>query len=401
MWSSCERNRLVSSSLRVLRVSACAEALVGLAVIAASVGYTAAHSTARSHNIALLLGNGTLSASFMAVGLLLALRRPRLPIGWLLLLAGLFWSSGCLVVWPHHLVASGQRVPAAAAILASADSQWAWPLAVVPAVQLTLLLLPDGRLRSPRLRPVARVAVVAMLITTVALALEPTTLAGYDGLQNYFGISGAENVVGPIVGLGAMTLLVVAIIGLVGLVREFRRSVGVRRQQMRWIAVGAAAAVAGIASSSFTTDGWVLLITTGCLSLVPVCVAIAVLRYRLYDLGRVISRTVSYAAVTAALVAIYAGIVTLVGLVTGGGPAGVAAGTLGAAAVFRPLRRRIQAGVDRRFNRASYDAASTVDAFAARLRTAVDIDTVIGDLAHVVDDAFEPSRLSLWMPSRA
>ena len=391
----------MSSSLRVLRASACAEAAVGLAVIAASAVYTAGHPTARSHNLALLLGNGTLSASFMAVGLLLALRRPRLPIGWLLLLAGLLWSSGCLVVWPHHLVASGQPVPAAAAILASADSQWAWPLAVVPAVQLTLLLLPDGQLRSPRLRPAARVAVVAMVVTTVALALEPTTLATYGGLQNYTGISGAENVVGPIIAVGAMTLLLIAVIGLVGLVREFRRSDGVRRQQMRWIAVGAGSAVVGIASSSFTNDGWVLLITTGCLSLVPVCIGVAVLRYRLYDLGRIISRTVSYAAVTAALVAIYAGIAALVGLVTSGGPVGVAAGTLAAAAVFRPLRRRIQYVVDRRFNRASYDAAATVDTFAARLRTAVDIDTVVGDLADVVDDAFEPSCLSLWMPTRA
>jgi hypothetical protein len=389
----------VSGAQRLARVVACLGAAAGVSVVVASIGYALSVSHVSGHAALGLAGNAWLSLSFMVVGLLLALRRPKLPIGWLLLLAGVSWSSGCLTVWPHHLVDTGQSIPTAAAVVASADTQWAWPLAVVPAIQLPLLLLPDGRLRSPRWRPVATAALVAMIVAAGALALDPAKLPGYNGLANPMGIRGAGAILEPTVGVAAIVLLAIAVIGVVGLVREYRRSAGVERQQLKWIAAGGAAAVVGISSSVSNNNDWLSLVTTLGLVLVPITIAVAVLRYRLYDFGRVISRTVTYALLTAMLIGVYVAIVALVGLVAGGGSVGIAAGTLVAAAAFHPLRRRLQSVVDQRFNRARYDLADTVESFARRLRTSVDLEAVTDDLLRVVGGVVEPHHLSLWLPS--
>ena len=140
---------------------------------------------------------------------------------------------------------------------------------------------------------------------------------------------------------------------------------------------------------------------SGALALVPVAIGIAVLRYRLYDIDRVISRTVAYAIITGLLVGIYAGLVLLTTQVFGlHTPVAVAAATLAAAALFNPVRRRVQNAVDRRFNRARYDADQTVAAFAARLKDAVDLDAVRDDLASVATTALEPAHVSVWMSER-
>lgn len=385
---------------RLARVGAFAGAAVGAGVVGVSVGYVSRLQHVSAHAASSLAGNALLSLSFVSVGLLLAIRRPRLPIGWLLLLAGVTWSSGCLTVWPNHLVETGQPVPTAAAVVAFADGQWAWPLAVVPAIQLPLLLLPDGRLRSRRWRPLAVAAVVAMVLTSVALALDPTRLKQYGDIPNPSGIAGADPALGPVIGIFAIVLLGIAVVGVVSLIGQFRGSAGVQRQQMRWIAAGGAAAVVGILASIGNSNDWTSLVTTVGLALVPMSIAVAVLRYRLYDFGRVISRTVTYALLTAGLLGLYVAIVALVGLIFGRGALSVAAGTLVAAAAFRPLRRRLQSAVDRRFNRSRYDIATTVDAFARRLRTAVELDTVTSDLLDVVSRVVEPEGLSIWVPER-
>ena len=177
---------------------------------------------------------------------------------------------------------------------------------------------------------------------------------------------------------------------------RFRASRGIERQQLRWVAAGAASAVAGLPSRSAICRGaWVDLLAILC---VPVGVAVAVLRYRLWDLDRLVSRTVTYTLVTALLVIPYLLVVpTASKLVEGSGSLAVAAATLTVAALFQPLRRRVQHLVDRRFNRRRYDATRTVQGFATRLRDQVDLDALNGELLAVVDQTMQPTRTSLWL----
>jgi hypothetical protein len=194
---------------------------------------------------------------------------------------------------------------------------------------------------------------------------------------------------------------------LVCLVLRFRSSRGVERQQLRWVAAGATGAVFGLLaviglltleqSYGLLPGAWLVAITLA-LPSVPVTVAVAVLRYRLWDLDRLISRTVTYTLVTALLIIPYLLVVpTASRLVQGAGSLAVAAVTLAAAAAFQPLRRRVQDRVDRRFNRRRYDIARTVEAFAARLREQVDLDVLVAELLAVADQTMQPTRASLWL----
>jgi hypothetical protein len=185
-------------------------------------------------------------------------------------------------------------------------------------------------------------------------------------------------------------------------VLRFRSSRGIERQQMRWVAAGAAAAVGGLLVSLPSGLGiapnWISHIVYPALLSVPVGVAVAVLRYRLWDLDRLVSRTVTYTAVTVLLVVPYLLVVPAASrLAAGSGSLAVAAATLTVAALFSPLRRRVQDLVDRRFNRRRYDAARTLDAFAARLRDQVDLDALHTELLGVVDQTVQPTRASLWL----
>ena len=184
---------------------------------------------------------------------------------------------------------------------------------------------------------------------------------------------------------------------LVSLVLRFRSSVGVERQQLRWVAAGAALTLVGLLAGAFVAAaGYVAVLC------VPVAVAVAVLRYRLWDLDRLVSRTVTYALVTGLLVLPYLLVVPVAGrLAAGTGSLGVAAATLAAAAGFAPLRRRVQALVDRRFNRRRYDAAHTLDRFAVRLRDQVDLDALRAELLTVVDQTVQPTQASLWLRAPA
>ncbi len=194
---------------------------------------------------------------------------------------------------------------------------------------------------------------------------------------------------------------------LVSLALRFRASRGVEHQQLRWVAAGATAAVVGLIavvgllaleeSYGFARGAWLVALALA-LPSVPVTVTVAVLRYRLWDLDRLISRTVTYALVTGLLVLPYLGIVPVAGRpAAGAGSLAVAAATLAVAALFFPLRRRVQDVVDRRFNRRRYDAARTVEAFAARLREQIDLDALSAELLAVVDHTMQPTRASLWL----
>ncbi|HTE68787.1 MAG TPA: hypothetical protein VK942_08525, partial [Actinomycetes bacterium] len=214
---------------------------------------------------------------------------------------------------------------------------------------------------------------------------------------NPFGLAGVALTVATAIAYTGLALHFVSLpAALVSLVLRFRASRGVERQQLRWVAAGATAAVALLlVPLSVLGGGWKDAVAVLC---VPVSVAVAVLRYRLWELDRLVSRTVTYALVTALLVLPYLLILPATIRVAGGsGSLAVAALTLAAAAAFSPLRRRVQDLVDRRFNRRRYDAARTVDAFAVRLRDQVDLDALHAELLAVVDQTMQPTQASLWL----
>ena len=199
---------------------------------------------------------------------------------------------------------------------------------------------------------------------------------------------------------GAGALLLVIALGVLSVVLRFRRAQGVERQQLRWVALGGWAVLLSVvtALTSVVPQGVSGPISTLGIVAVPVCVGVAVLRYRLYDLGRVVSRTVSYAVLTALLLSVYLVVVTAAArLAPDGSSLAVAASTLAVAALFQPLRRRVQSIVDRRFNRARYDSDRTVLSFSRRLRDEVALDDIRADLIDVVRDTLQPATAGLWL----
>jgi hypothetical protein len=340
---------------------------------------------------------------FATVGLVLTLRRPGNPIGWLYGAAGLAWAYTIpLEPWVEQLIREHRPLPFVAQLAAASGGQ-GWAAAIALGVTLPALLLPNGRLRSRRWRLVVATSVTGAVLITVAGPLVPGPLEG-AGIVNPLGLSGpAGSVAGALMVVGLLLHWLSLPPAAVCVVLRFRSSRGVERQQMRWVAAGAAAAVAGLVVSLPSGLGLapeaVSVIVFPALLCPPVAVGVAVLRYRLYDLDRVISRTLTYGLLTLLLVLGYAGVVLGLGRLLSEERSSlvVAAATLAAAAAFSPLRRRVQALVDRRFNRRRYDAARTVDGFAARLRDQVDLDALHGELLAVVDRTVQPTRASLWL----
>jgi hypothetical protein len=336
---------------------------------------------------------------YATVGLVLTLRRPANPIGWLYAAAGVTWSLSIpWDPWVGQLLTEQRPLPPVAQ-LSAVFGEFSWAPATVLGVVLPALLVPDGRLRSRRWRPVAAAAVAAGVLVLVGNALAPVELED-TGIPNPFALPGpAGDVAGAVGGLGTLLWAAVLVVSLACVVLRFRSSAGIERQQLRWVVAGAAGAVAGLVVGAVAPQRTVVssVLYAGVLC-VPVAVAVAVLRYRLWDLDRLISRTLTYTLVTALLVVPYLLIVPAAGrLAAGSGSLAVAAATLTAAALFQPLRRRVQALVDRRFNRRRYDAARTVEHFAARLRDQVDLDALHGELLAVVSQTVQPTTASLWL----
>jgi hypothetical protein len=339
---------------------------------------------------------------FATVGLVLALRRPGNPIGWLYSGAGLAWAYTIPVQpWIDQLVREHRPLPLVAQLVA-ATGDLSWAPAIALGVTLPALLLPNGRLRSPRWRLVVGMSVTGITLISVAGPLSPGPLEEM-GIDNPFGLAGpAGAVAGALAILGVLLHRLSLPPAAVCVVLRFRSSRGVERQQMRWVAAGAAGAVVGLLVSLPAGLGLVpnaiSHVAFPALLLPPVAIAVAVLRYRLYDLDRVISRTLTYALLTVLLGLGYAGVVLGLGrLLPDSSSLVVAAATLVAVAAFSPLRRRVQGLVDRRFNRRRYDAARTLEGFAARLRDQVDLDALHGELLAVVDQTIQPTRASLWL----
>jgi hypothetical protein len=336
---------------------------------------------------------------YATIGLVLGLRRPANPIGWLYAASGLVWA---LVIpfepWLVQLFREHQPLPLVAQ-LAVVASQVIWAPAIALGITLPFLLLPDGRLRSRRWRVVVAAAVVGVAMFVVGGILLPGHVDNDAiAIDNPFGLAGVAGRVAMVVTFTGLVLYALCLpAALVCVVLRFRSSRGVERQQLRWVAAGAAVAVLVLLPAPAKVHLPAFLTAVAVLA-VPVSVAVAVLRYRLWDLDRLISRTVTYLLVTGLLVLPYLAILpAATRLAAGAGSLAVAAATLAAAAMFQPLRRRVQDLVDRRFNRRRYDAARTVDTFAARLREQIDLDALSAELLAVVDQTVAPTRASLWL----
>jgi hypothetical protein len=356
-----------------------------------------------------VLAEGALAAvlylGFAVLGLVLTLRRPANPIGWLLAGSGLVWALNVPgEAWTSNLLATGRPLPPLAQVNAAVGEPL-WAPAIALGVTLPLLLLPDGHLRSPRWRWAAAAAVAGGVLS-MAAAVQPRPLVSFH-IANPLGLHGpAGTVATALNGLGGLLHVGGLVAALVCLVLRFRSSRGVERQQLRWVAAGAAATVVGLLAvvglltleeHGILPGAWLVAIALS-LPCLPLAVAVAVLRYRLWDLDRLVSRTVAYALVTTLLLVPYLVLVpAATGLFQGSGSLAVAAATLAVAAAFQPLRRRVQTVVDRRFNRRRYDAARTVEAFAVRLRDQVDLDALLGELLAVVAETVQPTTASLWL----
>jgi hypothetical protein len=349
------------------------------------------------------------AVSAATAGAVLASRRPRHPVGWLLLVVGLSAAWGGV---PPAYVAYGLLARPGALPAAHAVARY-WPITLVAAqtaASFALLLTPTGSLPSPRWRWWARVSVAAAVVLVVALAVARGPLdPQYGVLGGPFDLRGQGGVLLVVNQLALSFTTLAVVVGAGSLVIRFRRAHGVERQQLRWLAwaaavavLGAAVALAGLAVGATALVTWAISST---FAVMPLAIGAAILRYRLYDLDHIISRTLAYGLLTVLLGGGYAAVVLGLGQLLGRDSSlAVAAATLAAAALFQPARRRIQQAVDRRFNRRRHDAAQKIAAFSDRLREQVDLDALAADLLAVAEETMQPTQASLWLrqgPSNA
>ena len=350
---------------------------------------------------------------FGIIGALIVARRAHQPIGWVLV--GITLSMGIMLAaggyGEYAQLLSGGALPF------GGPSVWLG-LVVAPVpfllVPVLLLLFPDGDVPRGRMRWVLRAFVVLGLAMMAAFAIKPVTpVDGEVVLENPLGWQAAGPALESLTGLLGTVLALLFVVTVVDVVRRYRRSTGIRRQQFRWLARASLVAPTlfglGLVSGLIMGDvrdayqiGDILIVAAFTLGLTAMAVSIgvAVLRYRLYDIDRVVSRTVTYGALTLVLAAVYAGLVLGAQWLLGPEDASdlvVAGATLVVAALFRPLRNRLRSAIDRRFNRAQYDAEGVVAAFGARLRDEVDLVPLTGDLRAVVTTTVMPAQVGIWV----
>jgi hypothetical protein len=350
-----------------------------------------------------------LVVAFALVGALVAGRQPHNPIGWILCTIGL--SAG-LVSFTHEyaqyaLWTAPGSLPGG--LLMAWFTGWVWAGGIPLLTTFLLLLFPDGHLPSPRWRPVAWLSAlpIVLLCGPIAILSWPQRNPGLVEPGRFD--QPAEGWVVPLLSVIGILLPLCGLACVSALILRFRRARGVERQQLKWFTfAGAVAFAAFITADQLGGLGvqlplWMTAILVMCVAAaIPTAVGIAILRYHLYDIDRLINRTLVYGLLTAILGLGYAATVLILGQLfggVGGNPPSwaVAAATLAVAALFQPARHRIQQAVERRFNRRHYDAAKTVEAFSVRLRDQVDLDTLSAELLAVVDQTMQPTRASLWL----
>jgi hypothetical protein len=351
------------------------------------------------------------------VGALVASRQPGNAVGWLLLAIGIALVLGGLA----DANVSGD---APVAIELSAWlSEWTWYVWLIAAAVFLPLLFPTGRLVSRRWRPALWIGGLAAACNIVGVAFAPGRLDvdAREPVENPLGVDGAGDVFALVSGIGEVLLGICVVLAAASLVVRFRTARGVERQQVKWFAFVGLLASAGLAIAmaqvlfgvqpedenarggvleAVGTVGWTVALMAVVVG-IPVATGMAILRHRLYDIDVVINRTLVYGGLTATLLAAYLGLVLLLQLalspLTEQSDLAIAASTLAVAALFGPLRARIQALVDRRFYRRKYDAALTVAAFGSRLRDEVDLSALDAELRTVVRNTLEPAHVSLWV----
>jgi hypothetical protein len=366
----------------------------GMAFYAGGVGV----DSGRVLSLLIILG-------FSGVGALVASRQPGNAIGWIFCAAALlgpalgnladayawYWLDG-------HAASEG---------LAKAGASYAslgWMPEVLLPITFLLLLFPDGRLLTPRWRPVAWCAALGMAGAFVTTAVTPGGLEDFPQIQNPFGIhSGLRD---ALEGLSFLLLLIGVIGAPLSLYLRLRRASGQQREQIKWLVWAGAVAVVTFVVGVAGYDVWGEAISNAAILLgvlgTAVATGIAILRYRLYDIDVVINRTLVYAVLTATLAGAYlASVLLLQLLLSPSSDLAIAGSTLAVAALFQPARRRIQELVDRRFYRRRYDAARTLERFGGALRDEVDLDSLGGELRGVVAETMQPAHVTLWLRETA
>jgi two-component system, NarL family, sensor kinase len=378
---------------RVLAIGLFALAMAELltAVVAALAGNVSWADAVGSFTVT----NGAMGLGFAACGGLLAWHRPRNPIGWLFLAAGVADATSTCAVQLLILTAEHGWDKTALGVLGSLFIL-TWPAAIGLCLPMALLLFPDGRPVSPRWRWLiwAAAAEGPLFVLSFAgpgtMTLGNLTASPYLTVPDYHGLA-------PLWAGGNVAWSVIDAVALASLVVRYRRGDETMRRQLLWLLL-ACLVVFGYAGLWWGLLGTGPILGLLVIPLIPAAITVAILRYQLLDIRLVVSRTLSYAILTGLLVGVYAGLVLLTTEVLSlRTPVAVAAATLCAAALFTPLRQRIQRMVDRQFNRARYDADRAIAAFAARLQDAVDLDAVSADLTAVVQAALEPAHLTVWI----
>ena len=357
---------------------------------------------------------------FPAVGALIVRRQPRNSIGWIMLAVGVVWGAvAVLDMYSRYaLVVDPGSLPGPEIALALSVPSWVLFIGL-PGTFL-ILLFPDGRLPSPRWRWWAWLCAIVLAGSFAGILIGPGSLAeaGYPDIESPLGIDALQPFI--VVLLAPIAMIPVCIVGCAAaVVGRFRRSHGQERLQLKWLALGAGTTATVYLLAMVPTlalgapwDGsgpwWLALLQSVAVysfALIPIAIGIAILRHRLYDIDVIVNRALVYGALTAALALSYVGGVLLLQQLfrpfTSGSDLAIAGSTLAVAALFRPLRARIQRAVDQRFFRRRYDAARTVDSFSARLRDQVDLDAVGGELEAVVRETMAPAHVSLWLRAGA
>jgi hypothetical protein len=356
------------------------------------------------------LDNSLSALSYAPIGALVASRRPANPVGWLVCLYGfvIALSYICAEYAIYTLLAAPGSLPAGGALVWI--TSWSLPI-IIGLTMLPLLLFPTGRLPSKRWRWLAWLTAAWMLVTVVTGAFSSGALMGVLGpIENPLGIDGLTGVYTRLLLFVSPLLTAAAAFSL--LVR-LRRAVGAERQQIKWFAYAAVATVSGttlayIIPLMMGTPTWFkqagFVFNVVFVPAIPVSVGIAILRYRLYDIDLLINRTLVYGALTATLLAVYFGVVAAMQVVFRAltsqeqqSQLAVVVSTLAIAALFNPLRTRIQSFIDRRFYRRKYDAAKTLEIFSARLRDETNLDTLSEELIGAVKETMQPEHVSLWL----
>ena len=340
--------------------------------------------------------------AFATVGALVTARQAGNRIGWLLLFVGLTVQIGTAASGyaAYGVVAHPEALPGAE--VAAWIQSWIWVPSIGFTTTLLFLLFPDGRLLSRRWIPVAALGTLAGISLMLYALLEPGPIVEFPGVDNPFGVASAQDVFA----VGWLLLPLGALLSAASLVVRYRRAGFEERLQLKWFASAAALFAAAITTGFFSSDAGIsstateLLVVVGATAL-PIAIGIAVFKHGLYEIDVIIRRTLIYGVLSGLLAGLYFGIVLALqqalSPVTQGSELAVAGSTLTVAALFRPARARIQALVDRRFYRSKVDAARTLEAFSARLRQEIDLDTLAAELRSAAQETMQPVHLSLWV----